>query len=155
MAAAVQTYFEQSEQLNTRLWLFANETSAAGLLIQELPAQNGEYDDWQRIELFANTITEQEALTLDCEELLYKLFNEEHLRLFDAEPVAFQCACSKHRIERTLRAMGREELESILLEFGHIEVDCEFCNEHYHFDCVDVETLLSQETLLNNSETQH
>ncbi len=155
LAAAVQTYFEQSEQLNTRLWLFANEQSAAGLLIQELPAQNGEFDDWQRIELFANTITEQEALSLDCEELLYKLFNEEHLRLFDAEPVAFQCACSKHRIERTLRAMGREELESILLEFGHIEVDCEFCNEHYCFDSVDVENLLSQETSLNTSEIQH
>jgi len=155
LAAAVQTYFEQSEQLNTRLWLFANETSAAGLLIQELPAHNGELADWERIELFANTITEQEALSLDCEELLYKLFNEEHLRLFDAEPVAFQCACSKQRIERTLRALGREELESILLEFGQIGVDCEFCNEHYDFDSVDVETLLTQETVINTSETQH
>ena len=155
LAAAVQTYFEQSEQLNTRLWLFANETSAAGLLIQELPAKNGEFDDWQRIELFANTITEQEALTLDCEELLYKLFNEEHLRLFDSEPVSFECSCSKLRIERTLRAMGREELESILLEFGNIEVDCEFCNEHYNFDSVDIESLLTEESLPNNSETQH
>jgi molecular chaperone Hsp33 len=126
LAAALQTYFEQSEQLKTRLWLFANETNAAGLLIQELPSQSSYKADWDRVEILADTVTEQELLELDCENLLYKLFNEEKIRLFDAEPVHFQCACSRRRIERTLRAMGRKELEDILQEQGIIQVGCEF-----------------------------
>ena len=122
LAVALQTYFEQSEQLKTRLWLFADETRAAGLLIQELPAQDSDEADWERIEILADTVTEREVLELDCEDLLYKLFNEEQVRLFDAEPVAFQCACTRPRIERTLRALGREELESIIEERGNIEI---------------------------------
>ena len=155
LAAALQTYFEQSEQLKTRLWVFANSTHAAGLLIQELPAQNSDEADWERIEILADTVTAQEALELDCESLLYKLFNEEQVRLFDAEPVEFQCACSRSKIERTLRALGREELESLLQEHGSIQVGCEFCGEHYLFDRVDVETLLSNESMSNQSETKH
>jgi molecular chaperone Hsp33 len=155
LAAALQTYFEQSEQLKTRLWLFANETDAVGLLLQELPAQNNDKSDWERIEILANTVTEQELLELDCEDLLYRLFNEELVRLFDAEPVEFKCACSRPRIARTLRALGEEELEGILQEQGRIEVGCEFCGENYLFDRVDVETLLSGEGLVNPSETRH
>jgi len=155
LAAALQTYFEQSEQLKTRLWLFANETHAVGLFLQELPSQNSSKADWERIEILADTVTEQELLELDCENLLYKLFNEEKVRLFDAEPVEFRCACSRPRIQRTLRAMGKEELEDILREHGTIQVGCEFCSEQYLFDRVDVEILLSQESVANQSETRH
>ena len=155
LAAALQTYFEQSEQLKTRLWLFANETHAAGLLLQELPSQNSNKTDWERIEILADTVTEQELLELDCEHLLYRLFNEEKVRLFDAEPVEFQCSCSRPRIERTLRALGSEELEDILNEHGAIQVGCEFCSEHYLFDRIDVEILLAQESVANQSKTQH
>jgi molecular chaperone Hsp33 len=142
LAEALETYFAQSEQLNTRLWLFANETHAAGLLLQELPSQLDDKADWERIELLASTVTEQELLELDCEELLYRLFNEEKVRLFDAERVEFDCSCSRQKIESALRMIGREELESVLLERGHIEVNCEFCNKHYRFDRIDVEQLL-------------
>jgi molecular chaperone Hsp33 len=83
------------------------------------------------------------------------LFNEEKVRLFDAEPVEFHCDCSRQRIERTLRTMGREELESILQERGSIEVGCDFCNEQYLFDRVDVETMLLQESVVNQSQTRH
>ncbi len=155
LAAALQTYFEQSEQLKTRLWLFANETHVAGLLIQELPAQNSYKADWERIEILADTVTEQELLELNCEHMLYKLFNEEKVRLFNAEPVEFQCSCSRPKIERTLRVMGREELEDILQEHGAIQVSCEFCSEQYLFDRIDVETLLIQESVANQSKTQH
>ena len=155
LAAALQTYFEKSEQLKTRLWLFANGTHAVGLFLQELPSQNSSKADWERIEILADTVTEQELLELDCENLLYKLFNEEKVRLFDAEPVEFRCACSRPRIQRTLRAMGKEELEDILREHGTIQVGCEFCSEQYLFDRVDVEILLSQESVANQSETRH
>ncbi len=155
LAAALQTYFEQSEQLKTRLWLFANATDAVGLLLQELPAQSHYEADWEHIEILANTVTEQELFELDCEQLLYRLFNQEKVRLFDAEPVEFSCACSRSKIERTLFAMGRTELEDILKERDIIEVNCEFCSEQYHFDKVDVENILSRKNTVNDSETRH
>jgi molecular chaperone Hsp33 len=154
-ATALETYFKQSEQLRTRLWLFANETQAAGLLLQELPAQESDKAGWERIEMLADTITEREMLELDCEQLLYRLFNEEKVRVFDAEPVEFKCACSRKKIESTLRALGRIELEDILKTREMIEVGCEFCSEQYHFDKVDVETLLAQDVISNPSETRH
>lgn len=147
LAAALETYFLQSEQLKTRLWLFANENHAAGLLLQELPTQGTDTRDWKAIEILANTVTENELLELDCENLLHRLFNEEKLRLFDAETVEFHCDCSRKRIERTLSAMGRAELEGVLAERGLIDVTCEFCNQHYEFNKQDIEImLLSSET---------
>ncbi len=155
LAAALETYFEQSEQLKTRLWLFASNTHAAGLLLQELPAQSSNKADWERIEMLADSITEQELLELDCEYVLYRLFNEEKVRLLDPGPVEFQCTCSKAKIERNLCALGREELDDILKEQGTIQVCCEFCSKKYLFDSVDVAGLLSHESVANPSETRH
>ena len=142
LASVLETYFAQSEQLNTRLWLFADKTHASGLLLQELPSQLSDNADWERIAMLANTVTEQEMLALGCEELLYRLFHEEEVRVFDAEPVEFDCSCSRPKIENALRMLGRAELESVLQERGQIEVNCEFCNKHYLFDRIDVEQLL-------------
>ncbi len=144
LAAALQMYFEQSEQLKTRLWLFADDNHAAGLLLQELPSQEGQPNDWDMIEILASTVTAKEMFELDCHELLYRLFNEEDIRLFDAEDVAFECSCSRERIEKTLQAMGEEELHAILNEQEIIAVTCEFCNETYRFYDADVEKILSE-----------
>lgn len=155
LASALQTYFEQSEQLKTRLWLFANANHAVGLLLQELPAQDNYKSDWEHIEILANTVTGQELFELDCEQLLYRLFNQEKVRVFDAEPVEFSCACSRSKIEETLFSMGRAELEEILAERDIIEVSCEFCSEHYRFDKIDVESILSKKSTAPDSETRH
>ena len=156
LAAALEVYFTQSEQLSTRIWLFANETQATGLLVQELPSQLSDKADWERIVMLADTVTGQEMLELDCEELLHRLFHEESVRLFDGEPVAFSCSCSRKKIENTLRLLGRPELESVLLERGLIEVNCEFCNQYYRFDKIDVEHLLRGDTSLpNDTQIQH
>jgi molecular chaperone Hsp33 len=155
LAAALETYFTQSEQLKTRLWLFVNETQAAGLLLQELPAQKHFQADWERVEILADTVTAHELLELDCENMLYRLFNEEKVRLFEPEPVDFHCACSRSRIERTLRAMGREELQDILQEQERIEVICEFCGANYVFDKIDAETIWSQDGIAIESHTRH
>ncbi|NOS74299.1 MAG: Hsp33 family molecular chaperone HslO [Methyloglobulus sp.] len=156
LAAALETYFAQSEQLNTRLWLFANETQASGLLLQELPSQLNDKADWERIEMLASTVTEHEMLELDCEELLFRLFNEEKVRLFDAEPVEFDCSCSRIKIENALRMLGRQELESVLQERAQIEVNCEFCNKYYRFDRIDVEQILrSGKNISTDAQTRH
>ncbi|MGZ8200116.1 MAG: Hsp33 family molecular chaperone HslO [Methylosarcina sp.] len=155
LAVALQTYFKQSEQLRTRLWLFANETHAAGLLLQELPSQAWSKSDWERLELLADTVTEKELLELDCAQLLHRLFHEEKVRLFDAEPVEFGCSCSREKLDRTLRTFSRSELEEILQEKGMIEAGCEFCNELYRFDRLDIEKILLEETSPHISKTTH
>jgi molecular chaperone Hsp33 len=155
LAAALQVYFIQSEQLDTRLWLFANEQVAAGLLLQELPEHKGFKNDWERIVMLADTLTAEELLSLDCEPLLHRLFHEEKVRLFDAEPVRFECTCSKHKIEYALRSLGRQELEHLLEEKGEVEVGCEFCSKQYRFDRIDVQRLLNGDLSVSQPDTRH
>jgi molecular chaperone Hsp33 len=155
LASAVQTYFLQSEQLKTCLWLFADDTQAAGLFLQELPAHSGYQADWERIEMLASTITQQELFSLDCEPLLHRLFHQEKIRLFNPETVGFKCTCSRQKIDHALRTMNKAELYKIIDERDVIEVDCEFCREHYSYDAVDVENLFSQEVTIPPSQTRH
>lgn len=114
LAEALQTYFSHSEQLKTRLWLTADKQQAVGLFLQELPSQQMDDTDWERITLLANTVTMQEMLSLSSTGLLYRLFNEEHVRLFAPESISFQCNCSQERIENTLLALGATEIRAIL-----------------------------------------
>lgn len=143
LADVLKNYFVQSEQLDTRLWLFANQTHAAGLFIQELPGDKQDKLDWERIEMLANTVTADELLNLDCETLLHRLFNQEQVRIYEPDPVVFHCGCSRQKISETLAALGRVELEEILKERPEVEVDCQFCGAQYRFDKVDVENLLT------------
>lgn len=154
LAGILTAYFQQSEQLNTRLWLFANQTDAVGLFIQELPSTDQEEkdkEDWQRLQILADTVTEEEMLTLDCHTLLHRLFNQEAVRIYPAESVEFQCGCGRKKIAGTLLALGESELRSILQERDAIEVDCQFCGESYLFDKVDVENLLKNPLSDNDS----
>ncbi len=144
LADSLETYFEKSEQLDTRLWLAANGETAVGLLLQALPGQDTEASHWQSLSLLGDTVTRDELLTLDAETLLYRLFHEQGVRLLDSSPVAFRCHCSEARIANALRVFERSELDQILHEEGRISVDCEFCNKHYAFDSVDLEALLSE-----------
>jgi len=155
LADVITRYFVQSEQLETRVWLFATETQVAGLFLQALPAQENDEADWERISALANTVTEQEMLTLDCEEMLFRLFNEEKVRVFEPEPVTFECGCSTKKIEKTLISLGKNELNSIFLERELIEVDCDFCGKQYTFDKVDVDNLLSGDPIEKLSPTRH
>ncbi|OQW73769.1 MAG: Hsp33 family molecular chaperone [Proteobacteria bacterium ST_bin11] len=157
LADVLRTYFTQSEQLDTRLWLFANKTHAAGLFIQELPSSNQDKADWERIEILANTVTAEELLSLDCEDLLHRLFHQEEVKIYEPEAVEFKCACSRQKIGGTLAALGRSELQAILQERNDIEVDCQFCGAQYRFDTVDVENLLTNPVAETetNSPTRH
>ncbi len=138
----LQNYFTQSEQLNTRLWLFADKHFAAGLLLQEVPDRKLSPLDWERISILADTVTQEEMMTLDSEEMLYRLFNEEEVKVYDPEAVQFGCTCSRQKTASTLLALGRSELELILSEQDLISVGCQFCGEQFEFDKVDVENLL-------------
>lgn len=158
VAAALERYLQQSEQLATRLWLATSENTAAGLLLQRLPSAKP-YDDagenWNRVVTLADTVTGGELLRLNQRELLYRLFHEEDVRVFDPVPLHFACSCSRERVVRALRIVGYDELQQVLREQGSLSVDCEFCNEHYEFDKVDVEQVFAAAVTTEAAPTQH
>lgn len=148
LAGALEEYFQRSEQLATRLFLFADGDHCAGLLIQRLPGATGEDNElWERVEHLAATISEQELLELDSETVLHRLFHEEEVRLFGREPVAFRCSCSRERTLAALQSIGQDECYSILEEQGTIEMDCQFCHATYRFQRIDIDQLFSGHTL--------
>jgi molecular chaperone Hsp33 len=155
LAEAIGNYFQQSEQLSTRLWLACDGEHAAGLFLQRLPGEaTADSDGWERLGALADTARAEELTTLPATELLRRLFHEERLRLFDPEPVAYRCGCSRERIENVLRAMGEAELHDLLRSEGRISADCEFCGRDYVFDAVDVATLFVAASSPEN-ETTH
>ncbi|QAU22761.1 Hsp33 family molecular chaperone HslO [Dyella sp. M7H15-1] len=149
LAAALENYFQQSEQLPARIVLAANDQHAVGLMLQKLPGEGGrdavqDEDAWLRIEHLTATLGSEELLATPPEELLYRLYHEETVRLFQPRPLAFGCSCSRERVESMLRSLGREEIEATLeAQHGIIEVTCEFCARSYTFDRVDAQHLLS------------
>jgi molecular chaperone Hsp33 len=152
LSGCLEHYFLQSEQLATRLWFTANAQHASGLLIQALPEQINRDPlenslHWETVITLADTITPEELLNLDHPTILYRLFNEQHLRLFDPRSLRFACSCSRERCASALVAIGKEEVESILIEKGKIEIDCQFCNQHYSFNRQETERLLRGNTL--------
>ena len=146
LAATLETYFEQSEQLPTRLWLAADTERAAGMLLQRMPgsaARAGSSEDWNRDVTLGETLTARELLLLPAHDILHRLYHEEDLRLFDCEPVSFRCSCSRERTAAMLRGLGYDEVHDILREQGGVHVSCEFCGQGYRFDAVDVEELFA------------
>jgi molecular chaperone Hsp33 len=155
LADCFEDYFARSEQLPTRLWLAATPERSAGLLLQRLPsgaaasAEELEHasaegdEDWNRVLTLAATLKPEELVELPHTELLRRLFHEEDLRLFEPDPVYFQCSCSRERVSGILRSIGAGEVREILAERGSVEVVCEFCNRAWRFDAVDVEGLFT------------
>jgi molecular chaperone Hsp33 len=152
LAESLQGYFENSEQLPTRLWLYADAQGASGMLLQRLPGKGGsaspvgdaEVDDaWRRVQLIGDTLTREELRTLTDLEILRRLFNEDDLRLFEPSPVYFRCRCSRERVAGMLQGLGEVETRAVLAERGEVEVRCDFCNRAYVFDAVDVERLFN------------
>jgi molecular chaperone Hsp33 len=165
IAAILQQYMRQSEQLDTVLVLAANDKVAAGLIVQRMPikgeanlaagAQNTEEvdqiglnEEYNRIAHLAASLTRDELLNLDVETILHRLFWEEKLLRFVPEDGEggphFACTCSRERVGNMLRSLGQEESDSILEEQGIIEVGCEFCGQQYRFDAVDVAHLFTE-----------
>lgn len=156
IAQILETYMQQSAQLETRIWLSSNPHQAAGLLLQKLPQQQTEdQDSWQRTTMLADTVQADELLQLDTTTLLRRLFHEENVRLFDPSPVAFECRCSHQSVSNMLRLLGREEIDSIIQEQGSISVNCDFCNAAYVFDPIDASQLFVNEMPNSSSKSLH
>lgn len=144
---SIQGYFKHSEQLATKLWLEVNEHTAAGLLLQVIPASDRGskaieseiiQPHWEHILKLSDSLLPTDLLKLDTESLLKQLYPEEDIRIFAPDAIAFQCTCSRKRGEDAIYILGREEAEAELKDKQTIAVTCDFCNEEYLFDPIDV-----------------
>ena len=163
LADSLQAYFQNSEQLPTRLWLHADVHGASGMLLQKLPgtaslpaADAAEIEDaWRRVQIIAETLTPVELRTLADAEILHRLFNEDDLRLFEPSPVYFRCRCSRERVGGMLQGLGEVETRGVIAERGKVEVHCDFCNRAYVFDAVDVAQLFKTAVAADSHGSVH
>ena len=163
LTQALEQYFARSEQLPTRLWLTSDHNSCAGLLLQRLPEDKyanaeqleAQTEDWTRVSLLLDTLTNEELRELSAEDLLYRLFHEETPRLFEPKTIKFQCSCSQQKIETMLRSLGQAEVKSILDEQELISITCEFCNAKYTVDSIDAARLFTENAMDATNTTLH
>ena len=155
VAEALEQYFDQSEQLPTRLKLASTDTTAAGLLLQRMPGEAPDPDGWERVQQLGATLTEPELFALDATRVLQRLFHQETVRLFKPWDLTFECTCSHERSAAMLASLGQDEVRDILHEQGAVSITCEFCGQNYAFDAVDAESLFSNHAPLDKDATRH
>jgi molecular chaperone Hsp33 len=150
-------YFDQSEQIPTAVKLAVGkvyrpgggeEWRAGGLIVQFMPGEGGarergeavlksahDEEAWSRAAAFLNTTQADELLDpgLRAEDLLFRLFHEDGVRVFEARPLAARCTCNAGKIAAVLSRYAAEDLKD-MAEGGRIRVDCEFCRRDYWFD---------------------
>lgn len=146
MADNLMAYFAQSEQIATKVWLAVNDERAAGMLLQLMPGQESlqREEFWEYAVQLGQTVKEEELLTLDNETLLHRLYHETELRLFEPRATRFQCRCSKEKMEQVMVSLGEKEALDIVKEQGQVEITCDFCNQNYAFDAIDVTLLFKK-----------
>lgn len=151
VASVIEHYMARSEQLDTKLWLAANDQVARGLLLQKLPDHGGtetiaDSETWERSVMLASTLKNDELLATDIDTLLRRLFWEETIRVFEAQHPSFHCGCTREKVGSMLKMLGKEEVDSALAELSKLEINCDFCGQHYEFDKIDCTQLFVAET---------
>ena len=144
LAECLQHYFRQSEQIQAGLKLAlgrrAGRWRAGGLMVQRLPDTpiphaSHEEDDWRRAMLLMESCTDLELLdaALPPNDLLFRLFHQDGVRVFRPAAVRKGCRCSRERAERILRMLPAAEIRDSIID-GRVLLTCEFCNSTYDFD---------------------
>lgn len=166
VAEVIENYMMRSEQLDTRLWLAADNAVSRGLLLQKLPKEGGigtpgvdDLETWNRIVMLASTLRTEELLSTDINTLMRRLFWEETIRVFEPQHPVFHCNCSREKVANMLKMLGQEEIDSALADLGKLGIHCDFCGQHYEFDSVDCAQLFATDTasdaLLPPGESRH
>lgn len=166
VATVIEHYMLRSEQLDTRLWLAADSSVSRGLLLQKLPKEGGkdaplqdELETWNRTVMLGSTLRNEELLGTDISTLMRRLFWEETIRVFEPQHPSFHCGCTREKVGNMLKMLGAPEIESALADLGTLDIDCDFCGQHYVFDQVDCAHLFASaapvETLLPPSPIRH
>jgi len=150
VAVAIENYMQRSEQLDTKLWLAANENVVRGLLLQKLPREGGtgtqtadDLEAWNHTVMLASTVRSDELLSTDINTMLRRLFWEETIRVFEPNHPTFYCSCSREKVGNMLRMLGKQEIDAALVDLGELSINCDFCGQHYSFDAVDCAQLFA------------
>lgn len=154
LAQCLEDYFARSEQLPSWFALLANEESSVGVVIHTLPAEKVQgkeqtQEDFARLQMLLATLKAEEALALNNQEILTRLFHEESCRLFEAKDVEFGCECSAQKSLDAVASLGASEVEALVAEQkeegkNSLVVDCHFCFQRYEFGWADVLALLDE-----------
>ncbi|MBL4831901.1 MAG: Hsp33 family molecular chaperone HslO [Aliivibrio sp.] len=157
LAQCLEAYFERSEQLKTRLWIrhgvVNGKAHAAGMLLQVMPDGTGSENDFEHLEQLTDTVKDEELFTLTANDLLYRLYNQESVKLFDPQQVEFFCGCSRDRSGAAIITINREEINDIISQEGKVSLHCDYCGTTYNFDSADVANLF--ENALKGDEKLH
>jgi len=141
LAASLEHYFQRSAQVPSHVALVSDNSLAAGILLQQMPGQKIEDDDWRRLGFLAATLKTDDFPGADSIDVIGHLFAEDDVRVFAAQSVAFRCHCSMQRAEEVLRMLGENETREALEAQGRIEVTCEYCGRRRTFDSIDITKL--------------
>ena len=148
IADCLSHYFKVSEQIPTMIWLYHNDETqqVAGSLVQLLPDgddKEKQQNDFEHLCQLTNTLKAEEIFTLDAETLLFRLYNQEKVRLFDPQVVEYQCSCSEEKCMNAISQIQATEIKSILSEQGSISMTCDYCLTTYAFYEKQLEHLIN------------
>lgn len=154
LSDAILTYFHQSEQIPTGVRTAVGrepvlgDWRAAGIVVQAMPGEGSHDPDeraehWRRVMMLLQTVTDEELLseTLSTDEVLYRLFHDEGVRVFAPLGIEPGCSCDEDRVREMLLRFPRHEIEAMRLADGTIEVTCQFCSRRYRFAPDEVSAL--------------
>ena len=153
LAESMLTSFRQSEQIPTGIRTALGRDPLTGawragaIIVQAAPGSGPEAgdaaeDDWRRTMLLLNTASEAELLDLSPDDLLWRLFHEEGVRVFEPLGLRAGCSCDEERVVNVLRSFEPADIEEMRLEDGSISVTCQFCSRSYSFAQARLATLL-------------
>lgn len=166
ISTIIENYMMRSEQLDTKLWLAADDQVARGLLLQKLPKHGGtessvedETEAWNRAVILGSTLKQEELLSTDIETLMTRLFWEETLRVFEPVHPEFHCNCTREKVGDMLKMLGEVEVSTAIAELNRLDINCDFCGKHYSFDEIDCAQLFTATTLtegiIKPSQSKH
>lgn len=150
LAGCLMQYYDLSAQIPTRIVLASTDKRSGGLLIQLLPRHDEEEqnlvdeDLWPRLTMLTETLKAEELTNLDANEILYRLYNEEEVRLPEIEALKFGCTCSKERCANALIQIGVDAVHETLEQQNPIRMDCQFCNTQYTFTAEEALALFGE-----------
>tara|TARA_R110002124_G_scaffold134049_3_gene296676 strand:+ start:346 stop:1203 length:858 start_codon:yes stop_codon:yes gene_type:complete len=138
LAQCLAHYFEVSEQIPTKIWLFTDESTSqiAGTLIQLLPDAGDKAQqqaDFEHLCQLTNTIKSDEIFSVDSQELLYRLYHQEEVRLFEPQAISYKCSCSEEKCLNAISQIEPSELDNIIVEQGSVSMTCDYCLTTYQF----------------------
>lgn len=159
LSNTIEAYFTNSEQSEVTVRIAVGrgqreDWHAGGILLQRVPGEGGielekahenQEETWQHTCLFMDTVKDVELLDqyLPINQLLYRLFNEDGVWVYDAVQVKAECRCSRKKISRMLASFPQEEIESLMIK-GKVSVVCQFCSREQRFNPKQLAKLYSE-----------